>query len=107
MAVEYKCANVGVDFLHVVPTDFDAFPYYDEVNRVYFACQQFYKGSTADVGSLTKEQEESILADYKKFCEESLFVGDQYSGVPTLLRISMTSLSLRLTRATEFSSASI
>ena len=83
MAVEYKCANVGVDFLHVVPTDFDAFPYYDEVNRVYFACQQFYKGSTADVGSLTKEQEESILADYKKFCEESLFVGDQYSGVPT------------------------
>lgn len=83
MAVEYKCTPVEVNFLHVVPADFDAFPYYDEVNRVYLACQQFYKGSTADVGSLTKEQEESILADYKKFCEESLFVGDQYSGVPT------------------------
>ena len=25
MAVEYKCANVGVEFLHVVPTGFDAF----------------------------------------------------------------------------------
>ena len=83
MAIKYESGTVGVSFLHVVPLNFDAFPYYDEVNRVYLACKQFYEGDTTYLGDLTKEQEDAILAEYRKFCEESVFVDDQYSGDPT------------------------
>lgn len=82
MSITYKDSGADIQFLHDCPVN--QIPFRDEVNRIYVGYRQCYsKDPTAQI-VLSAEGEDNILANYKIFCKDSIFVDDQYGGKPTI-----------------------
>ena len=82
MSINYTCSGTDVQFLYSCPKGY--IPFAAEIDRIYIAYRQCYSKNPTVPVVLSKEEEDKILADYKTFCSDSLFVGDQYGGAPTI-----------------------